>query len=218
MMDPGMIRPAYSDRIRNLANTTGAFSLYIVLKEASFEYLDHNYYYHRSKECWPEPTGKTWPQSYMLLTPDSEETGKFAKSMVIMTTMDYNDVRKWDLTFTGQRGSNYMEFKEKRTLQLLDLVEKRFPLLRSRIEYLEVSTPLTWRDYTGTPEGSMYGIRKEFSRSVETTVLPKTKIPKLLFTGQNINLHGVLGVTAGAVMTCEEIIGTETLLNKIRNA
>jgi all-trans-retinol 13,14-reductase len=218
MMEPSKLRTSYTIRINSLANTSGAFTLYIVLKKASFKYLDYNYYYHTSKELWTEQSGRPWPESYMLLTPDSEETGKFAKSMVIMTTMDFNDLRKWETSFTGQRRSDYAEFKGNKAMLLLDLVEKRFPLLRSKIDYLEISTPLTWRDYTGTPEGSMYGIQKDFSRSVETTILPKTKIPKLLFTGQNINLHGVLGVTAGAVMTCGEIIGTENLINKIRNA
>ena len=82
---------------------------------------------------------------------------------------------------------------------------------------METSTPLTWRDYTGTPDGSMYGVRKEYSRPLETTILPRTKIPHLFFTGQNTNLHGILGVTIGAVMTCGEIVGLETLLKKIRN-
>jgi all-trans-retinol 13,14-reductase len=102
-------------------------------------------------------------------------------------------------------------------LQLLELVEKRFPSIQSKIDYMEISTPLTWRDYTGTPHGSMYGIQKDYHHPLESQILPKTKIPKLLFTGQNINIHGVMGVTAGAVMTCGEIIGTSYLIKKIRN-
>ena len=37
----------------------------------------------------------------------------------------------------------------------------------------------------------------------------------MFFTGQNLNLHGILGVTIGAVMTCGEIVGHENLVNKI---
>ena len=83
---------------------------------------------------------------------------------------------------------------------------------------MEASTPLTWRDYNGVPEGSMYGIERNYQDSLLTTLLPVTKIPGFYFTGQNINIHGVLGVTIGAVLTCGEILGLEYLLNKIRKA
>ena len=72
------------------------------------------------------------------------------------------------------------------------------------------------RDYTGIPEGSMYGIERDFNDPVVTNILPRTKIPGLYFTGQNINLHGVLGVTIGSILTCGEILGIEYLVNKIR--
>jgi len=37
-------------------------------------------------------------------------------------------------------------------------------------------------------------------------------------TGQNINLHGVLGVTIGSLLTCGEIVGFDYLLKKIKDA
>ena len=82
---------------------------------------------------------------------------------------------------------------------------------------MDISTPLTYRDYTGTPDGSLYGIIKDYRDTLMTTLTPRTKIPNFYFTGQNINLHGVLGVTIGAVMTCGEILGIDSLLKKIKN-
>ena len=46
----------------------------------------------------------------------------------------------------------------------------------------------------------------------------KTKIKNLLFTGQSLNMHGILGVTIGAVVTCSEILGKDYLLNKVLRA
>jgi len=217
MMDPSLFRKAYSSRIRNLANTTGSFALYIVLKENTFKYLDFNYYYHRTKDVWYEPERGQWPVGYMLYTPAYEETSNFAKSLVIMTYMDFHEVIKWENSFTGKRDAGYYEFKEEKANQLISLAEKQFPGLRSKIAFTETSTPLTWRDYTGTPGGSMYGIQKDYHDPSGTSVVPKTKIPGLLFTGQNVNLHGALGVTIGAVMTCSEILGYEYIIKKIRN-
>ena len=218
MMDPGLFRKAYSTRIRNLANTPGSFALYIVLKENFFKYMDFNYYYHRTENVWYETGNGSWPRGYMLHTPANDENGNFAKSLVVMTYMDFNEVKRWENSKTGKRDDSYNEFKSEKANLLLDLVELKFPGLRSGITFMEASTPLTWRDYTGTPEGSMYGIQKDYNKAAETTVLPNTRIPGFFFTGQNVNLHGMLGVTISSVMTCAEILGYDYLLNKIRNA
>jgi len=41
----------------------------------------------------------------------------------------------------------------------------------------------------------MYGFEKEASQPLKTMISPKTKIENLFLTGQNVRLHGILGVT-----------------------
>ncbi|MCX6251455.1 MAG: FAD-dependent oxidoreductase [Bacteroidetes bacterium] len=218
MINPGLVRKSYRDRIIGLEKTTSSFALYIVTKENSFPQLDHNVYFHKKKRDILSSGGSEWPDHYMLQTPAYSGVSSSAKSIVVMTTMNFREVEKWSDTITGQRGSDYEEFKKEKAEKLLDLVAQKFSGIHSCIDSTEISTPLTWRDYTGTPEGSMYGIQRDWHDPLRTTVLPKTKIPGLFFTGQNTNLHGVLGVTIGSVLTCSEIIGIEYLLKKIRNA
>ena len=50
---------------------------------------------------------------------------------------------------------------------------------------------------------------------MKTFIASKTKMDNLYLTGQCINMHGVLGVTIGAVVTCSEIVGKEYLVDKI---
>lgn len=218
MTDPSTFRKIYSDRIMKLKNTPSCFGLFIVLKENSFPQMNYNYYFHRDRNVWTAYPECIWPSNYMLYTPLVAGNNKYAESMVIMTIMNFSEVKKWEMTSSGQRGQDYLDFKNKKTEILLTLVEKQFPGLRSKIKFLDSSTPLTWRDHTGTPEGSMYGIQKDFNDPLKTTILPRTKIPNLYFTGQSTNLHGVLGVTIGSVLTCGEILGLEYIIKKIRNA
>jgi all-trans-retinol 13,14-reductase len=70
----------------------------------------------------------------------------------------------------------------------------------------------------GTHDGTLYGVKKDFREPMKTFISPRTKIPNLFLTGQNLNLHGVLGVTMSAIVTCGELIDTPALLDKIRNA
>ncbi len=217
MFDGIPVRKSWSGRMINFGNTISSFSLYLVFKENSFKNLDHNFYFHTSYDVWSARSARIWPSFYMLHTPAYSGMNEYAKSAIIMTYMDFNEVRTWDKTIVGSRGRSYNEWKEKKTELLLDLVEHKFPGIRACLKSIDAASPLTWRDYTGTPEGSMYGIQKDFNHPLETIVLPRTKIPGLFFTGQNTNLHGVLGVTIGAVQTCSELIGLEYLLKKIKN-
>ena len=97
-------------------------------------------------------------------------------------------------------------------------MEREFPGITSCVEAYYSSTPLTWRDYTGTRAGSAFGLLKDFNKPMESMVLPRTKIPNLFLTGQNTNMHGILGVTISSVVTCGEIINLQHLVKQIRNA
>jgi all-trans-retinol 13,14-reductase len=95
-------------------------------------------------------------------------------------------------------------------------VETDFPGIRSRIDSLYTSTPLTYRDYTGSWNGSIYGILKDYMDPLCTMIIPKTSVGNLFFTGQNINVHGVIGVTVCSILTCMELTGSHDLINIIR--
>ena len=98
--------------------------------------------------------------------------------------------------------------------KLLELVETQFPEIKGMIESYYTSTPLTYRDYIGTKDGAMYGLIRDSRNPNESQIMPKTRIPNLLLTGQNINLHGSLGVLISSVVTCGEILGTNELVKQ----
>jgi all-trans-retinol 13,14-reductase len=77
---------------------------------------------------------------------------------------------------------------------------------------------LSYRDYIGSADGSMYGISKDYRDPVSTFIATRTKIPNLYLTGQNLMLHGILGVTISALTTCGEFIDLAPLVEKIKNA
>ncbi len=79
------------------------------------------------------------------------------------------------------------------------------------IDTYYTSTPLTYRDYTLTPQGSAYGVRKDCRNLVVTMLSPRTPVPNLLLTGQNLMLHGLEGVSMTALMTCSEVLGKEKM-------
>src|SRR5690606_5079837 len=115
------------------------------------------------------------------------------------------------------RETAYREFKEQKAELVLATVARQHPWVKEELYSMQIATPLTFRDYMGSPDGSMYGIMTDVRHPEMTSIPIKTKIANLFMTGQNIGLHGVLGVSINAVATCGEILGLDYILQKINN-
>jgi all-trans-retinol 13,14-reductase len=219
ILEDDILRKIYRNRVMSLENTLSSFAIYISLKENSFKYLNRNHYYFANNNVWTATTYSetNWPESYLLLTPATSKSDVYADSIIAMTYMKYEELTQWENTSIEQRGPDYQEFKRQKAEKLLDAIELRFPGIRKHIKSYYTSTPLTYRDYTGTKNGSLYGILRDSNEPMKTFVSPRTKIPNFFFTGQNVILHGVLGVTIGAVLTCAEIVGLIDLIKKIKH-
>ncbi len=217
MIDEGRITKPYRERIHNLENTISAFTVYVCLKENSFPYENFNYYKINTDSAWGirDLKDTNWPSGYMFLTPATSKSEIYADCAIIMTFMDFREVDKWKDTETNQRGEEYLAFKQEKAELLLNEVEKSRPGFRNRIKTYYTSTPLTYRDYTGTKDGSIYGISRDCNDPIRSYIPSRTKMPNLFFTGQNISMHGVLGVAIGSILTCSEFLGMEYLVNKI---
>jgi all-trans-retinol 13,14-reductase len=220
MVEPGMIRPAFTSRIRGLDDTMGMFTVYLVFRKNAFPYMNHNFYHFNQDNTWVASDYRVsqWPQNYLFMNTATSGSTTYAESGSVITYMDIHELQQWEHTFTGDRGDDYLAFKEARAEKLLDALEKQFPGIRKTIAAWYTSTPLTWRDYTGTRAGSAYGILKDYNRPLESLIMPRTKIRNLFLTGQNTNVHGILGVTISSVVTCSELVDSRYLIQKIKNA
>jgi all-trans-retinol 13,14-reductase len=218
MIDPGQIQRSYRNRISSLKNTTSVFTLFITFKEKSFHYFNYNYYYTSTYDSiWKatQYTADTWPNGLMLLTPPTSGDNVFAEKMIVNSIMNFDDVKKWENTKTGARGQDYLDFKHQCTEKILVILRRLFPGIDSAIKHISASTPLTIRDYTGSKFGSLYGIEKDCNNMIHSHIVPRTKIKNLYLTGQNINLHGIIGVALSAILTAGEFVGTNALIDKI---
>ena len=115
----------------------------------------------------------------------------------------------------GNRDAEYIEAKEQITNNIIDFAVGYCPKLKNSIEHIYSASPLTYEHYTGTPRGSAYGILKDYRNTMATLLSTRTKLSNLYLTGQNLNVHGALGVTLTAATTCAQLLGTEYLAKKI---
>ncbi len=223
LMDTKGIRKSYLNRVLNLENTTSAFILYITLKPKSLKYEKVNKYHINSNDVWNLTNYKPedWGKSFAIYYNQSPKDPEYAKSLIIITYMRVKEIKKWANTYNTTtdlsiRNKEYQDFKEEKSQLLLNEIEIKLPNIRNNMSAYNSSTPLTLRDYIGA-DGSLYGIKRDYNSPLKSYINTRTKIPNLLLTGQNIVMHGVLGVTIGAVVTCSELVGRDYLKDKIKS-
>jgi all-trans-retinol 13,14-reductase len=219
--DPAL-KPGYRNRIARAENTISAFMVNIVLKPGRIRCPNHNIYWNKTGDAFAAMDYRPadWPANYALYFGQDAQHPGFADTLAILTYMRKSDWEQWEDTRNhaanfSERCPQYHDLKHEKADMLLRTVMQRFPELRGGIADMKIASPLTFRDYMGTSDGSMYGMAKDV-RYPEMTQIPViTKIPNLLLTGQNTGLHGVLGVSIGALATCSALLGRDYLLTKI---
>lgn len=211
------IKKAYISRINSLENSYGVFTAYLLLKKDAFPYINRNYYLHENTDVWYDRTRAGKSDCCLLSMAPVSDAERYTRVVSLMAPMYMEELRQWENTIIENRGTGYEEFKIKKAEQLIDMAVRHFPGLRGNIESVYSTTPLSFRDYTGTADGSAYGVVKNYLSPVTTLISPKTKIDNLYLTGQNLNVHGALGVTLTAMLTCAELLGAEYLAKKIGN-
>ena len=220
LIDSKLIRPAFRNRINSIPQTVGAFSIYLEFKEDMVPYQNYNFYGYNEGSPWDceNYDEQSWPKGYLYMHFCQEPQPRYAKTGVILSYMQMKEVEPWRGTKVGHRGEDYEAFKQHKAEKLLTSVEQQFPHLRDHIKHYYTSTPLTYQDYTGTEGGSMYGIARDIHLGNACRVPHRTKIPNVLQTGQNINSHGILGVTVGTIVTCSELLTAERIYQQIIEA
>ncbi len=220
LIGEGLIKKSFRNRMKKKENTMSAFAVNIILKKNSFKYLNANYNYYKRKDVWYASyySEKNWPEHYLLHCMVPDNGSEYTSCLGLLTHMDFEEVARWKDFPINKRGNDYLNFKNQKAEELIKLATINFPELKDNIVDYDVSTPLTYRDYLGSPKGSMYGTLRDSNNPVGSYISPRTKISNLFFTGQNLNLHGMLGVSLSAIITCGEFVGVNNLLKEINES
>lgn len=226
MVDGPELRAAYKNRIKNLENTISSFLLHAVAKPETIPHFNYNMYHCNQPDIWTgvNYSEQSWPESFGIFGTTSSKHSAYTENFTVMTYMKFEECKKWADTkhiipnYNAERGKDYEIFKEQKAQKLLQNLEERLPGISSNIQSYTCSTPITYRDYIGSKDGTMYGVLKDYKDLQKTFITAKTKINNLYLTGQSLNLHGVMGVTVSAAVTCSDILGHPYIINKIKNS
>ncbi len=152
---------------------------------------------------------------WMWLTPPEANQGPWAQTLEAICPMPFSAVSAWADSTTGHRPADYEQWKQQHIDEVTARLERRLPDFRAAVRHAFAATPLTWRDWLGTPEGAMFGTLKDCLDPARTHLSVYTKIDNLYLTGQCVHLHGICGTPLTAVLTAEAILGAGSILGRV---
>lgn len=196
------IRGIYRRRFSRMPNTRGIFTVQLAIKPDTIPYRNQVISLLGSSDPWNTDYSSSAPVENLLINYNvpQRKGSRFADNIDLLTPMDFNAFERWSGSRVGHRPDDYRLLKEAKAQECIELAAKHLPELKDSITAIYTSTPLTYRDYTGTIEGSAYGISKSSTAIAGGMLSPMTPFPNLFFAGQSIMLHGMLGVGMSSIL------------------
>jgi len=197
MLPEGCVKPRHARLVGQLVETEGLFALSAALDAAAHPALPDNLFrLHANRE------GTISEGVFYEL-----REGRAGENLlVIITKSPYPEWSRWEETTTGARGAAYAEEKAGRAGRLLKEAEGVLgPLTGAKL--LDAYTPLSLRDWVGSPNGAPYGIMRSMRQLPAVAALSRLAPAGLAFAGQNALSPGILGTLLGSLQVAGQVIG-----------
>jgi all-trans-retinol 13,14-reductase len=136
-------------------------------------------------------------------------------SVAALIGMSSDEMTPFQTSNRSSRDDRHRSVKRTIAERVVDVLKERWPGAGDQMQIMDACTPLTYRDYTLTPAGAAYGIKKTVDSLRHSRFTAGTKIKAPLLAGQSIILPGVLGSLISGVHACAAVLGQEYAMGKI---
>jgi phytoene dehydrogenase-like protein len=132
-------------------------------------------------------------------------------TLEVITPAPYDWFARWEETRWKRRGQDYDDFKNHLAERLREGLEQHVPAVRGKIDYAELSTPLSTRHFMNYQRGEAYGVSATPARFRLRCLTPQTAVRNLYLTGQDVCTLGIMGAMMGGVITASVVLGRNLL-------
>ncbi|MHB8261256.1 MAG: phytoene desaturase family protein [Bacteroidia bacterium] len=213
--------------MEGLNNSTSGYCLYLGLKgsaaelnipKSNFWIFPPQYDHDKNRNDYIKGITKDLPVVYISFPgakdPDFEKRFPNKCTIEIIALESYDKFKPWESEKWKHRSEEYDKLKEKLSSELLEYLYKYLPQTKGKIDYQELSTPLSIKHFTKHNYGEMYGLAHTIERFNNLMLKPQTPIKGLYLAGQDIITAGVAGGLMSSVI-CVSHIKKTNYLNKI---
>ena len=138
--------------------------------------------------------------------PDFERRhpGRATVEVVALVPCDWFE--RWQDTRWKRRGQDYETLKRELSIRFQRELERHVPALSGKIDYTELSTPLSTRHFMNYQRGESYGLSGTPERFRLRCLTPRTPIRNLYLTGQDVVSLGVTGALLSGFVTASAVL------------
>jgi len=212
-LPPNHLSKAFVERVADFEPSVGIFSLYGVVERDGFS------------ADWEE----TFTPSILSLFPISdldklldparggdqalvimrslEKTG--GKSYEVVNACEVSFVenfQRWRDSRRGRRPAEYLEYKERRTARIRERIVGAYPEYRDSYRVMDAASPLTFRDYLNSPDGSAYGVKQKIG---QFNLFGRLPLRNTYAAGQSALLPGLVGAMMSSFILGSKILERE---------
>ncbi len=207
LLPPESVKPSYRRRIQALKDTHGMAAVHALVPANRHPAIAHNLF-----AIQTDASGDASDVIYVQLRPSERPD----QNLLSLITSGHDTLwEHWQHTLSGQRGEDYLQTKRDFAHRLIAQAEKITGPL-SGVQLLDVSTPLTIRDWVNSPNGSAYGVMRSTEQLLSGALLNRTSLQGLFLAGQSVMAPGVLGTIIGSLATVQFIVGPERFRREVR--
>ena len=117
-----------------------------------------------------------------------------------MVWADWSSVAAFAGGGAAERPEEWAAFKEGVEDTLMAFFHRKFPALAPLVVYRELGTPLATASFTRHDKGGFYGVETTPRRMLSEAFNPRTPVPGLFLSGQDVMSPGIAGALWGGML------------------
>lgn len=216
------------DNLKKVTPSVAHVCLYIGLKESGksldtgkanlwiYPHYDHD----KAVKDYLDDPSKPFPVVYVSFPsakdPDWENRYPGKSTVEAISLAPYEWFADWEDTRWKKRGEDYDKLKEEYCQRLLEVIYKYVPQLKGKIDYYELSSPLSTKNFTSYEKGEIYGIDHTPDRFRQKFLRPRTPIKNLYLTGQDVVTAGIGGALFGGILAASAILNKNVIADVLK--
>lgn len=219
LLPPGLPASAgILEELKGIPPSIGHICLYVGLKRAPGEPdleptnrwiytdADHDANFARFNG---DPAGP-WPCLFISFPsakdPTFDQRYPGRSTIEVIVPVPYAPFAQWAERRWKRRGADYDQFKQALADRLRVDLERHVPATHGKIDYTEVSTPLSTRHFANFQNGEIYGLSATPARFRLRSLGARTAIRNLYLTGADACGSGIVGAMFGGVLAASVIL------------
>lgn len=201
ILEKGSVKPAFLNKLRGMENSLSGFAFFYDYKQLPGYLESSNHYLFKEDK----------KESLSLLTVHGQSRGQEKRALVALLLNPEEGPLFQGASLSA--GREYQQIKSQAALRAEKQIYQLYPELKGQLKQLCSCSPKSYQDYTLSPQGSFFGLKKKAGTAYLSA---RTPLPGLYLAGQSLRA-GLLGALTSSFHAAAQLLGEEKLIEKLKS-